>query len=77
VQLVPEKRQQILDRADEYVHNRLICGVHYASDIEASRRVAYAIFGSLVASPNFQRDLAAAREETRRKLGLSLAAPQQ
>jgi acid phosphatase (class A) len=70
VQLVPEKRQQILDRADEYVHNRLICGVHYASDIEASRRIAYVIFGSLVASPNFQRDLAAAREETRRKLGL-------
>ncbi|MCU1293112.1 MAG: hypothetical protein JWP08_1962, partial [Bryobacterales bacterium] len=56
VQLVPEKRQQIMDRADEYVHNRLICGVHYASDIEASRRVAYAIFGSMVASPNFQRD---------------------
>jgi acid phosphatase (class A) len=77
VQLVPEKRQQILDRADEYVHNRLICGVHYASDIEASRRVAYIIFGSLVASPDFQRDLAAAREETRRKLGLSLATTQQ
>jgi acid phosphatase (class A) len=77
VQLVPEKRQQILDRADEYVHNRLVCGVHYASDIEASRRVAYAIFGSLVASPNFQRDLAAAREETRRKLGLPLTVSQQ
>jgi acid phosphatase (class A) len=60
VQLVPEKRQQIFERADEYVHNRLICGVHYASDTEASRRVAYAIFGSLAASPNFQRDLAAA-----------------
>jgi acid phosphatase (class A) len=77
VQLVPEKRQQILDRADEYVHNRLVCGVHYASDIEASRRVAYAVFGSMVASPDFQRDLAAAREETRRKLGLSLAVLQQ
>ena len=77
VQLVPEKRRQILDRADEYVHNRLICGVHYASDIEASRRVAYAIFGSLVASPNFQRDLAAAREETRRNLGLPLTVFQQ
>jgi acid phosphatase (class A) len=76
VQLVPEKRQAIFDRADEYVHNRLICGVHYASDTEASRRVAYAIFGSLVASPNFQRDLVAAREETRRKLGLPSAAPQ-
>jgi acid phosphatase (class A) len=77
VQLVPEKRQQILDRADQYVHNRLICGVHYASDIEASRRVAYAIFGSLAASPNFQRDLAAAREETRRKLGFPSVVPQQ
>jgi acid phosphatase (class A) len=60
VQLVPEKRQQILDRADEYVHNRLICGVHYASDIEASRRVAYALFGAMTASPDFQRDLAGA-----------------
>jgi acid phosphatase (class A) len=74
VQLVPEKRQQILDRADEYVHNRLICGVHYSSDIETSRRAAYAIFGSMVASPDFQRDLAAAREEARRKLGLPLTA---
>jgi acid phosphatase (class A) len=53
VQLVPEKREQIFERADEYVHNRLVCGVHYASDIEASRRVAYAIFGSMAASPNF------------------------
>jgi acid phosphatase (class A) len=77
VQLVPEKRQQIFDRADEYVHNRLVCGVHYASDIEASRRVAYAIFGSMSASPNFQRDLAAAREETRSKLGLPPVAPLQ
>jgi acid phosphatase (class A) len=77
VQLVPEKRQQILDRADEYVRNRLVCGVHYASDIEASRRIAYAIFGSLTASPHFQRDLAGAREETRSKLGLPLAAPLQ
>jgi acid phosphatase (class A) len=77
VQLVPEKQQQILDRADDYVHNRLVCGVHYASDIEASRRIAYVIFGYLVASPNFQRDLAAAREETRRKLGLPLTVSQQ
>jgi acid phosphatase (class A) len=73
VQLVPEKRQEIFARVDEYVHNRLICGVHYASDTEASRLVAYAIFGSLAASPRFQQDLAAAREETRSKLGLASA----
>jgi acid phosphatase (class A) len=77
VQIVPEKRQEIFDRADEYANNRLICGVHYVSDTEASRKVAYAIFGSLAASPRFQRDLAAAREETRLKLGLPLALPPQ
>ena len=77
VQLVPEKRQQILERADQYVHNRLICGVHYASDTQASRLIAYAIFGSLTASPKFQHDLAAASEETRGKLGLPPVLPQQ
>jgi acid phosphatase (class A) len=77
IQIVPEKRQQIFDRADEYVHNRLVCGVHYASDIEASRKLAYAIFGSLAISSRFQHDLAAAREETRRKLGLPSAIPVQ
>jgi acid phosphatase (class A) len=77
VQLVPEKRQEIFNRADEYVRNRLICGVHYTSDIEASRKAAYAIYGSLAASPRFQRDLAVAREETRLKLGLPLALPPQ
>jgi acid phosphatase (class A) len=76
VQLVPEKQKEILERADEYAHNRLICGVHYASDTEASRSIAYAIFGSLVTSANFQRDVAAAREETRRKLNVSAPLPQ-
>jgi acid phosphatase (class A) len=75
VQLVPEKRQEIFARVDEYVHNRLVCGVHYASDTEASRLVAYTMFGWFAASPSFQRDLAAAREETRSKLGLALSAP--
>ncbi len=75
VQLVPEKREAIFARAEEYAHNRLICGVHYASDTEASRKIAYAIYGSLAASPGFQQDLAAAREETRRKLGLPAATP--
>jgi acid phosphatase (class A) len=77
VQMVPEKRQQIFDRADEYVHNRLICGVHYASDTEAGRKLAYTIFGSMAVSQRFRQDLAAAREETRRKLGLPLSSPAQ
>jgi acid phosphatase (class A) len=71
-QIVPEKRQEILARADDYAHNRVVCGVHYPSDTEASRRMAYTIFGYMMASPRFQKDLAAARVETRTHLGLPL-----
>jgi acid phosphatase (class A) len=70
-EIAPKKRAEILARADNYAHNRLVCGVHYPSDIEASRRVAYAVFGYMLATPRFQRDLAAAREEMRAKLGLA------
>jgi acid phosphatase (class A) len=68
--MVPEKRTEILERADVYAHNRLVCGVHTASDLEASRRIAYAVFGSMMQEPRFQQDLAAARAETRHALGL-------
>ncbi len=68
-ELVPARRTEILARADEFAHNRLICGVHYPSDIESSRRVAYVVFGYMMATPRFQRDLAAARVELHAKLG--------
>jgi len=71
IELLPEKRTEILARADEYARSRLICGVHYPSDTEASRTMAYAIFGFMLATPKFQRDLVAAREELRTKYGLA------
>jgi acid phosphatase (class A) len=70
-EMVPEKKDEIFVRADEYAHHRLVCGVHYPSDVEASRRIAYAVFGYLLASPAFEADLAAARAETRAKLGMA------
>jgi acid phosphatase (class A) len=71
VELAPEKRAEILSRADDYARNREVCGVHYPSDVEASRKAAYAVFGYMLGTPRFQRDLAAAREEMRSKLGLA------
>ena len=70
-EMVPEKRTEILARADGYAHNRLVCGVHYPSDIEASRRVAYVVFGYMMATPRFEHDLAAAKAEMRAKMGLA------
>ena len=67
-ELLPGKRNEILARADDFAHNRLVCGVHYPSDVEASRRVAYVVFGYMMATSRFQHDLAAARAELHAKL---------
>jgi acid phosphatase (class A) len=70
-EIVPEKRTEILARADDYARNRLVCGVHYPSDIEAGRRVAYVVFGYMLATPKFQHDLWAAKAEMEEKLKLA------
>jgi acid phosphatase (class A) len=41
------------------------------SDTVASRQLAYAAFGYMLASPRFQIEVAAARAETRKRLGLN------
>jgi acid phosphatase (class A) len=68
-EMLPEQSARILARAQEYAQHRVVCGVHYPSDIEASRRVASFVFGYLLAQPAFQRDLEAARQEIRGNLG--------
>lgn len=69
-QMLPEKTDLILQRAHEYAHNRVICGVHYPSDLEASRIIAAALFGALAVSPRFKEELAAAKAEVRKQLAL-------
>jgi acid phosphatase (class A) len=70
IQIVPEKRDAILARADDYAHSRVVCGVHYPSDTAASKFVAYAMMGIMMNNPQFRRELEAARSETRQALGL-------
>lgn len=70
ISMFPEKSQAIMARADEYAHNRLVCGVHYPSDLAASRLVASAAFGYMLANPKFETDLAAARAEIHRQFGM-------
>lgn len=68
--MVPEKRDEILARADDYAHNRLVCGVHYPGDVAASKSVAYAAVAVMVQNPQFKKELSAAKRETRHALGL-------
>ena len=69
-QIVPERSPEILKRLNQYMHNRIVCGVHYPSDVAASRIAASSLFGLIAASPAFQQELASARAEVRDHLGL-------
>jgi acid phosphatase (class A) len=71
-QILPERYAEIQRRGDDYAENRLICGVHYRSDLEASRLASATLFGYMLASPHFQRELEDSRQEIRRYFGLPL-----
>jgi acid phosphatase (class A) len=70
IQIVPEKRDAILARADDYAHSRVVCGVHYPGDGAASKLTAYAMMAIMMNNPRFKKELEAARTETRRALGI-------
>jgi len=68
--MVPERRAQLLARADQYARNRTVAGVHYPSDVEAGRLAGTALAAMLFTCPAFEREEAAARKELRGALHL-------
>ncbi len=61
--VLPGKAQALLARADDYAYSRQVCGSHFASDTQASQALATAMVTALMARPEFQGKLAAARAE--------------
>ena len=68
--MVPERGEALRARADEYGHNRVVCGEHYSADIPASKEAAELIMGNMIGNPKFQQEFAAAKAEVRTALGL-------
>jgi acid phosphatase (class A) len=63
--LVPAKSQAILARASEYAENRLVCGVHYRSDIVAGQQFGTVLALRLMENPEFKAQMAKAQAELR------------
>ena len=61
--LMPDFAPYILDRARDYAQSRVICGVHFASDTEASHVLATMITERLLVDPRMAAKVAAARAE--------------
>jgi acid phosphatase (class A) len=74
-ELVPERSDQLVARADDFARQRMVCGVHFRSDIEAGRHGAQWLVFALDASPGYRADADAARAEVRAALHLPPAAP--
>ena len=60
---VPDSTEALMRRARQYAINRVICGRHYKSDVDASQTVATAVFCKLLANEAFQKQLKKARKE--------------
>jgi membrane-associated phospholipid phosphatase len=63
IDLMPDKAAAIAARADDYVYSRLICEVHFRSDIRAGQILGAWVAADLMADPAFAAQFAAARRE--------------
>jgi acid phosphatase (class A) len=62
-EIIPEKREEFLKRADEVRWSRELLGIHYPSDNEASRLIGWYLLKFWYNNPQFKKDLAKAKEE--------------
>ncbi len=61
--LVPEKATAILARGRSYGESRIVCGVHWPSDVAAGRTNGASVFAALLGDASFRTDLDKARGE--------------
>ena len=59
----PDHAAAIIRRGRAFGESRVVCGVHYVSDIEAGRLIATALVAALHGAPQFETDVASARAE--------------
>lgn len=74
-QLAPDRATEILMRGREIGESRVVCGVHYLSDVEAGRANGSMLVAALQADPAFRADLDRARAEMQAARAAPHAAP--
>ena len=67
--MLPERKNAIWARADEYAESRMVGGMHYPSDLDAGRRAGTAMAAVMFTDPGFRADYETAKTEVRGALG--------
>jgi acid phosphatase (class A) len=62
-ELKPQRANELLLRGREFGDSRVVCGVHYPSDVEAGRVIGAAVVARLHADAEFQAAMAEAKAE--------------
>jgi acid phosphatase (class A) len=62
-EMVPVKADSLLQRGFDFGQSRVVCGVHWQSDVNAGRVVAAAVVAQLRANSDFEAQFRAAQKE--------------
>lgn len=62
-EIAPEQATALLERGRNYAQSRLVCNVHWYSDVQQGQLLGAATVARLHDNPQFRSDLAAARAE--------------
>lgn len=68
--MVPEKKEEFFARGQSYGFSRYVVGVHYASDLEASKIAGTAIGNALLHDEAFMKAMEPAKAELRAAMGV-------
>lgn len=73
--LEPQRASEVRRIAHEMGLSRLVCGMHYPSDVAAGEVLGKAVFDAAAGTPDFDADLVAARAELAAARGTGLTSP--
>jgi len=65
-EIVPQHADSLLKRGYDYGQSRVVCNVHWQSDVDAGRIIGAAAVARIHANPTFQKDLKEAKKEAAR-----------
>jgi acid phosphatase (class A) len=62
-ELAPDRADALLKRGYDFGQSRVVCGVHWQSDVDAGREIGAAVVAQLHANPDFRSQFGAAKAE--------------
>lgn len=67
-EMVPDKADAIIQRGYQFGQNRIVCGMHWQSDVNAGRVIAAAVVAQLHNNADFRAQFGAAQKEVQAAL---------